>query len=97
MSAIDVLRNEYPGDEAWAKFVTVFRPAWDLWQDKKLHSSILGDEEIAIVLTASMGVQAVDWFSRPIGALGKKAPGDILKNEPMGLNIIRTLLMRMPR
>lgn len=97
MSAIDVLRNEYPGDEAWKQFVAVSRPTWDLWHDKKLHSSILGNEEIAIVLTASMGEQAVDWFARPIGALGKRAPSDVLKNELMGINIIRTLLMRMPR
>ncbi len=97
MSAIDVLRDEYPGDGAWHQFVSVFRPAWDLWQDKDSYSLALGDQEVAIVLTASMGIHAPDWFAKPCGALGKRAPIDVLKNEPNGINIIRTLLMRMPR
>lgn len=96
MIAIDVLRDEYPGDDAWRQFVSVFRQAWSLWEDKDSYSSTLGDQEIAIVLTTSMGALALDWFTKPCGALGKRAPIDVLKNEPYGINIIRTLLMRMP-
>ena len=97
MSAINILRDEYPGDDAWQKFVAVFRPAWDSLQDKDSYRSSLNDEEIAIVLAASMGEHAPHWFNKPCGALNKRAPIDVLKNEPAGINVIRTLLMRMPR
>ncbi|MBJ7314382.1 antitoxin Xre/MbcA/ParS toxin-binding domain-containing protein [Rugamonas sp. CCM 8940] len=97
MSAIDVLRDEYPGDDAWQRFVEVFRPAWGLWQEKDLYTSRLGDEEVAIVLTASLGVHAVDWFNNPCGALDTHVPIDVLRSSPSGMQIIRSLLMRMPR
>lgn len=97
MSAIDVLRNEYPGDEAWHRFVMVFRPHWVTWQDKDSYLAKFGDEEIAVVLTASMGTYSIDWFDKPCGALGKRTPADVARNEVLGNVILRTLLMRMPR
>jgi hypothetical protein len=97
MSSIDVLRDEYPGDASWARFVDVFRPSWELRSDKRYVADRFGDEEIAIVLMASLKEDALDWFSRPSGALGKRSPADILQNEAQGLTILRTLQMRMPR
>ena len=97
MSAIDVFRNEYPGDHAWREFVAVFRPAWQKWQDKDTYRLGLGDEEVAIVLTTTMGTYAADWFAKPCGALGKRTPIEVLTNERAGIVVIRTLLMRMPR
>jgi hypothetical protein len=97
MSVIEILRSEYPGDAAWARFVDVFRPAWRDWQDKNKYSKELGDEEIAMVLTASMGSSASDWFSQPCKALGGKVPIEVFSTEQHGKQIVRTLLMRMPR
>ena len=97
MNAIDVLRNEYPGDVAWDLFVEVFRPNWHLWPEKELYQTKLGNEEFAAVLTASLGTNSCDWFEKPCGALDKKSPSDVLRNELNGVNVIRTLLMRMPR
>ena len=97
MSTIDVLRDEYPGDDAWQKFVSVFRPDWERLTDKELYRSKFGDDEIAIVLAVTMGSRADEWFNKPIGALGKRAPFDVMKNEPSGTKIMRSLLMRMPR
>jgi hypothetical protein len=97
MNVIDVLRTEYPGDEAWQRFVEVFRPAWEGWQEKSLYSKELGDEEIAMVLTTSMGYRSQDWFNQSCKALGGRVPSDVLLNEPLGKQIVRTLLMRMPR
>jgi hypothetical protein len=96
MSALDVLKNEYPGDGAWREFVAVFRPAWDAWKDKDPFRSALGDEEIATVLAVAMGVRALDWFAAPCGALGRRTPIEVLKTEDCGVHMIRTLLMRMP-
>ena len=97
MSSIDVWRDEYPDDASWARFVDVFRPSWELGSDKRYVADRFGDEEIAIVLMASLKEDALDWFSRPSGALGKRSPADILQNEAQGLTILRTLQMRMPR
>jgi len=97
MNVIDVLRSEYPGDAAWQRFVDVFRPSWKNWQDKSLYSKELGDEEIAIVLTASMGDRSTDWFNQPCKALGGRVPSEVLLTEQLGAQIVRTLLMRMPR
>ena len=97
MSVLDVLRDEYPGDDAWRKFVDVFRSDWTRREDKEFYISKFGDEEIAIVLSASLGLDAINWSDRPIGALGKRAPINVLTSDPSGTRIIRTLLMRMPR
>lgn len=97
MSAIDILRTEYPGDEAWSYFVNIFRPAWTAAGHSFSSFVELGDEEVAIVLTATLGVNAVSWFLRPCGALGRKTPSEVLNMEPQGLLALRTLLMRMPR
>jgi hypothetical protein len=97
MSAIDVLRDEYPGDLAWKQFVDVFRSGWTELQNKSFYNSAFGDEDIAIVLATSMGQHSTDWFNKPCGALGKRSPADVITNEPFGARIIRTLLMRMPR
>jgi hypothetical protein len=97
MASIDVLRDEYPGDEAWRRFVDVFQPAWTGRVDKEPYREKLGNEDFAVVLTATMGGHALEWFNKPLGALGKRTPAEILQSEPSGDRILRTLLMRMPR
>jgi uncharacterized protein (DUF2384 family) len=97
MSVINILRDEYPGDDAWKRFVAVFRPVWEKSQGKEFDISRFGDEGVAIVLRVSMGDSASDWFNRPCGSLGKRAPVDVMASESLGVNVIRTLLMRMPR
>jgi hypothetical protein len=97
MSAIKTLHDEYPGDEKWQEFVDVFRRDWSEMKERDLYIQELGDEEVAIVLTSAMGEKSVRWFSQPCGALEKRSPVDVFKNEKSGLLIIRSLLMRMPR
>lgn len=91
MNAIDVLGIEYPGDAAWQRFVDVFRPAWGHWREKGLYTEVLGDEEIAIVLTASMGSKSADWFNQPCKALEGRVPSDVLLTEQHGPQVVRTL------
>lgn len=96
MSEIIELKNGYPGDIAWKKFVAVHRPAWAAWEEKALYIEALGDEEFAIVLTAKVRKEALDWFKRPIGALDKRSAFDVMHSEKAGKTIIRSLLMRLP-
>ncbi|QGZ42382.1 hypothetical protein IP92_04117 [Pseudoduganella flava] len=96
MDAIKVLRNEYPGVQAWRRFAEVFLPDWEQWPEKQLAQSRLVDAEIAAVLTSYMGTGAYAWFEKPIGALDMRSARDVLNNETDGLDIIRSLLMRMP-
>ena len=97
MAAIRILRDEYPGDKAWGRFVAVFRPSWDSRTDKEFYLGHLKDEELAVVLAGEMGRRAVEWFSSPAQALEGRNPLDVLTTEQSGLQILRTLLMRMPR
>lgn len=96
MSAIDILRDEYPGDDAWSRLVDVYRPNWQAAGYSFSSFAELGDDEVAIVLSATLGSDAIPWFFRPCGALGRKTPSEVLKSEPQGLVVLRTLLMRMP-
>lgn len=96
MSAIAVLRDEYPGDAAWQRFVSVFRAEWAERTNRPYFMATIGDEDVAIVLAASLGERAIAWFKTPIGALDKRTPAEVQK-LPAGNRILRTLLMRMPR
>jgi hypothetical protein len=96
VNAIVTLSDEYPGDDAWQKFLATFLPVWDRWQDKQIYTASLGDAEIAAVLTAAMGQDSIAWFTRACGALDGKSPTEILDHEANGIRIIRSLLMRMP-
>jgi hypothetical protein len=97
MDAIEVLAKEYPGDAAWQRFVDVFRADWAKRVDKDKYIAALGDEELAIVLAASLGDQSISWLKTPIAALNQRSPAAVLREEPLGKKILRTLLMRMPR
>ena len=97
MSSLDVLRDEYPGEAAWQRLVAVFRPAWGGWQHNDELRVLLGDEDIAIVLTAEMGEEVRDWLDSPCRAFNGKTPADVFKSEPFGAVILKSLIMRMPR
>ena len=96
MTTITVLRDEYPGDVAWHRFVDFHRPKWQNRKDKHIYISALGGEDFAIVLATTMGQLSLKWFDENIGALDGRSASDVLQNEPAGRTIIKTLLMRMP-
>jgi hypothetical protein len=96
MSAIAVLKNEYPGDKAWQEFVSFFRTDWEMRPDKEIYLSTIRDHELASVLSSSMGIAAVNWYLQPVQALDNRAPNEVMENEVLGLRVLRTLLMRMP-
>jgi hypothetical protein len=96
MNAISTLATEYPGDSAWKAFVSVFDGLWTANSDKEKYLGTIENEEIALVLAARLGEDALRWFSSPCNALQGRTPDDVFRNEPRGVQILRTLLMRMP-
>ncbi len=97
MNVIDILRSEYPGDDSWSRLVDAVRPGWEA-AGQGLSSFVeLEDEELAIVLSATLGTEAATWYFRPCSALEQKSPSEVLKTGPRGLVVLRALLMRMPR
>ena len=96
MNAIDVLIDECPGEEAWSSFVEVFRSAWENVSDKDNLVREIGDEDIAIVLNARMGYDAIAWVKQSIGALEQKSVLQVLKAGPSGKTAVKSLIMRMP-
>ena len=96
MSAIDILIDEFPGNDEWLQFVEVFRPSWEHVSDQQWLSKEIGNEEIAIVLNARMGNDAVAWMKQPIGALGNRSARDVLQNHSSGELAVKGLIMRMP-
>lgn len=96
MSSLHILESEYPGDAAWQQFVSSYRPAWGHLIEKAALLDALQDEDIAIVLAGYMGKSALRWYGSPCPALDGKTPAEVRKNECSGLQVIRSLLMRMP-
>jgi hypothetical protein len=96
MSSIETLIDEFPGDAAWAKFVSVFKASWDGFKGKEKFADEIGHEEIAVALHAKMGTAAINWMQQPIGALDKKSVRQVLADCSSGETAIKSLIMRMP-
>lgn len=96
MSAIDILIDEFPGNDQWLQFVDVFREAWEHVSDQRRFAKAIGNEEIAIVLNARMGKDAIAWVKQTIGALGNRSAQDVLRHHPAGEIAVKGLIMRMP-
>ena len=96
MNAIKVLADEFPGTEAWSSFVDVFRPAWENVSDKERFVHEIGNEDIAIVLSSTMGHEAIMWTRQAIGALDQKSVFQVLETGLSGELAVKSLIMRMP-
>lgn len=90
------LEAEYPGDLAWQRLVSTYLPAWEQSVDKSTLLDAVLDEDVAIVLAGYRGEKALSWYSSPCPALDGRAPTEVRKNVRGGLQIIRSVLMRMP-
>lgn len=96
MNAISVLKNEYPGDDSWFNYVSVFSKNWNNYLHESQDLSLLADKQLAAIISTKMGKNANIWFFSPCPALESRTPKEVLENEPSGNLILRTLLMRMP-
>ena len=94
MASLDALQNEYPGDDAWTRFAASLRPFSDTLITARLVPMV-GDEQLASVLSAQVG-DGVRWLSAALPALDGKTPALVLHEHPLGLKILKTLMMRMP-
>lgn len=94
VTSLDVLRDEYPGNDAWASFVSSTFQRRDV--SVLAPELITVDADIASVVTALLGDCSSDWWSTPVKALGGAAPSDVFHEVPSGAQIVRSLLMRFP-
>jgi len=91
---LEILRDEYPGDEAWKKYVDCFRPDWEARQDQAQLREKL-PEDLAIVLSWHFGDRAWRRHTQPVPTLGGKTPQSV-HSGPSGETILRTCIMRIP-
>ena len=96
MSALQILKDEYPGEAAWQNYVAAFLVGWKAIPDQKKFIDKFRDYEISVVLSSLLGERSLTWFDRPIGALENLSPADVLKNDRNGKVIVRSLIMRLP-
>lgn len=96
MNAIEILKIEYPGDEAWENYLSVFVDSWGAHDERNLCLPAISDKKFAAILAVKLGENATSWFSSPCSALEGRTPKDVFENEPMGGRVLRALLMRMP-
>ena len=96
MTALQILKDEYPGDAAWQNYVAAFSIKWKTISDQKKFVDKFGDYEISVVLSSLLGERSLAWFDRPINALENLSPADVLKNIQGGKVIVRSLIMRLP-
>ena len=96
MTALQTLKDEYPGDAAWQNYVATYSTEWKAVSDQGRFVGKFGDYEIAVALSSLLGERSLAWFDRPIGALENLSPADVLKNDQDGKIILRSLIMRLP-
>lgn len=97
MSALETLRFEYPGDDAWAAYAAVFAPPADAIDPDMARMLVPQDEELASTLIGIMGrAEASAWIDRSIPALDAMSPAQVIATLPGGCRIVRHLVMRMP-
>lgn len=97
MSSLEVLVEEFPGDKAWSDFLAAFKPSWENAQDKELFVQEIGNEDIAVVLHAMLGCDAISWMKQPIGALDGQSAHQVLRTHSAGEMVVKSLMMRMPQ
>ena len=91
------LEKYYPGDEAWEQLCHCFNEFWEACQFKsELVFALSGNEDISIVVFASVKEDALTWITQPIPALDGVAPVDCFSSEDKIMRL-KTMLMRMPR
>lgn len=93
----NVLEEVYPGDAAWQHFAAVFAGEWHKCAFKEeLVFQLSGNEDIAMVIYASIGDNAMAWLSHPVPALDQLSPFECMQN-PRLIQRLKCMLMRMPR
>lgn len=97
MDSIRVLTEECAGDQAWDVFVSAVQREGTAAFDVEPLSRDLGDVKIATVLALTLGGHAGAWLHAPCKALENTRPIDVFRADKTGPQIIKALLMRMPR
>ena len=93
MTEIEILARDYPGDDAWQRFVS----AYDSPQREDLPKLSL-DIDILQVTTNYFGnsQKAENWLQKELPPLGGASVVEVFGDEVSGRNIVRHLLMRLP-
>lgn len=93
----DNLENYYPGDDSWHRFAMLFADEWAncLFKDELL-SALNDNEDIAMVIYASVRQNALQWIDESVPALNSITPRECMKTED-GRKRLKTMLTRMPR
>jgi hypothetical protein len=94
VSSIDVLRDEYPGDDAWDRYVDAVSK---ISSPPKAILMLDGlDLTTSQVICSLLGERAQSWWTSPVRALDDCSPFVTFRDNPAGRRILRTLLMRFP-
>lgn len=90
------LEEYYSGEEHWQDIVDHAND--EFWSDfdykVELMSKLEGNDDIAKVVFAKMGLKSIDWLDRRIPALGNLKPIDCLKSDNLR-NRLKECLLRM--
>jgi hypothetical protein len=90
------LEQYYPGDTAWSNFVSVFDVDWPTCRfQESLIENLCGQTDIAKVVFALTGDEAVRWIHTPAPALDGLSAADCVAS-PRLVRRLRSMLMRMP-
>ena len=90
------LEDEYPGDEAFARFSKAFEQHWLAFAGKQaLLEKLSGDVELARAVAGQCAESSLEWLDQEVPALGSMTPLECLATKS-GMRRLRTCLMRMP-
>lgn len=97
MDSTKVLIEEFPGDQAWNVFASAAQQEGLDKVEVEYLAQELADVKIAATLVSMLGGNARVWLATPCIALDNVRPIDVFRRDRVGPQIIKTLLMRMPR
>jgi hypothetical protein len=95
MTAPVRLERDYPGDDKWARFVASAPAGFETFAGSEaLENALSGDKELAAVIFALLGDEALDWVRAPKEMLDGLSPSSCASDTNLRRRL-RTMLMRM--
>lgn len=89
------LERFFPGDDAWEAFARSFPDGEANEETQKRVEEVVGDRELAVVITGLVLHDPLGWLEQEVPALGGRSPRQCLADSE-GRKRLKTLLMRMP-
>ena len=97
MGSLQVLLDEYSGDDDWADFASYYKLRLDDKSRQAARLLLPEDEDLAETVAGMLGLENLpEWLEYRSGVLEGNLPREVIASGPDGYKIVRHAIMRMP-